>query len=124
MVGCYSPTKPTFFRGAQRRSNPCFLSAATVECFAALAMTVDGDLLPLHQNHPDIVDVGERRSRQQKIAVGGEEGGGVVIVQIRFCVEAERSHLRTGGLVDDRAGGIVGAPGAALAPLAAAATRR
>jgi DNA-binding MarR family transcriptional regulator len=68
----------------------------------------------IHQDHPHIVHVGERRSREQQIAGFGEERRGVVVVEIGFCVEAERFHSGKGGLIDHRAGGIAGATGATI----------
>ena len=40
------------------------------------------ELRSIHQNHPDIVDVGQRRPGQQQVAGRGEERGGVVVVEI------------------------------------------
>src|SRR6267154_3275322 len=57
------------------------------------------DLCPIHQDHPDVIDIGDRRTGQQEIAGHGEEGGGVVVVEIGFRIEAERRHLREGALI-------------------------
>ena len=85
----------------------------------------DGDGLPaIHQDHPDVVDVGERRAGQQQIAGRGEERRGVVVVEIGRRVEAERVHLRKGALVDHRAGGIGGAAGAAVGAVGIGRQRR
>src|SRR5882762_4293272 len=48
MQTCHAPLRPSL-RGATRRSNPIFLCAARMDCFAPLAMTVglfDNQILP------------------------------------------------------------------------------
>src|ERR1700688_4145950 len=68
-------------------------------------------LFPIHQDDPDIIDIGERRTGQQEIAGRGEEGGGVVVVEIGLRIEAERRHLRESAVIDHGGGGISGAGG-------------
>jgi DNA-binding MarR family transcriptional regulator len=58
----------------------------------------------IHQNHPDIVDIRQRRAGSQEIAGRGEERGGVVVVQVYARVEPLRLHFRKCPGIDQRAG--------------------
>src|SRR5450759_3276612 len=49
--------------------------------------------LLVHRNHPDVVDVGERGTRQQQVAGRGEKCGGVVVGEVGPGIETERLHF-------------------------------
>src|SRR5450631_2795950 len=62
----------------------------------------------VNQDHPDVVDIGQRRAGPQQVGGGREEGRGVVVVEESTGLEAERRHCRECGLIDDGSGGIGG----------------
>src|SRR4051812_8566637 len=68
----------------------------------------------VHQDRPDIVDVGERRAAQQQVARGREERGGVVVGEKGGWVQPKRAHPGKSILVNDGACRIVGAARAAM----------
>ena len=76
-----------------------------LDCFASLAMTWrDRASHPIDQNHPNVVDVGERRAGQQQIAGQTKERGGVVVIEIGLRIEAQRLYPGEGRGIDDGGG--------------------